>query len=70
VVLAALLFYGVVLAALRREGIPSTSAEHLALTSLVAAHLPLAGVEGLFTRWVVLFLQRVQPQLLGEDEKL
>lgn len=67
VVLAALLFYGVVLAALRREGIPSTSAEHLALTSLVAAHLPLAVVEGLFTRWVVGFLQRVQPELLGED---
>jgi ABC-type Co2+ transport system permease subunit len=24
-------------------------------------------VEGLFTRWVVGFLQRVQPELLGED---
>jgi cobalt/nickel transport system permease protein len=70
VVLAALLFYGVVLAALYSEGIPSTSAERLALAGLMAAHLPLAGVEGLFTRWVVLFLQRVQPQLLGEDEKL
>jgi len=67
--LAALLFYGVVMAALRSEGIPPTSAERLALAGLVAAHLPLAGVEGLFTRWVVLFLQRVRPELVEENDK-
>ncbi|MFS8911621.1 cobalt transporter CbiM [Synechococcus sp. H60.3] len=67
--LAALLFYGVLMAALLGEGTVSTQAERLALGSLVMAHLPLAAVEGLFTRWVVRFLQRVQPDLLGEDAK-
>jgi len=67
--LAALLFYGVLMAALLGEGTVSTQAERLALGSLVMAHLPLAAVEGLFTRWVVRFLQRVQPELLGEDAK-
>ncbi len=67
--LAALLFYGVVMAALLGEGTLSTPAERLALGSLVMAHLPLAAVEGLFTCWVVRFLQRVQPELLGEDAK-
>ncbi|MEN9223219.1 MAG: cobalt transporter CbiM, partial [Thermostichus sp. BF3_bins_97] len=66
--LAVLLFYGVVIAALAGSGsgILSTEAERLATGSLVLAHIPLILLEGLFTSWVVLFLQRVQPDLLGD----
>ncbi|MGY2794098.1 cobalt/nickel transport system permease protein [Thermostichus sp. MS-CIW-36] len=69
--LAVLLFYGVVMAAVvdAGSGILSTEAGRLALGSLVVAHIPLMVVEGLFASWVVLFLQRVQPALLGEYGK-
>jgi cobalt/nickel transport system permease protein len=64
--LAVLLFYGVVMAAVVD---PGSETKHLALGSLVVAHIPLMVVEGLFASWVVLFLQRVQPALLGDYGK-
>ncbi len=77
--LAVLLFYGVVIAALvgSSSGILSTEAGRvsgteslrLATSSLVVAHIPLMVLEGLFTSWVVLFLQRVQPELLGNSRQ-
>ncbi|HIK21476.1 MAG TPA: cobalt transporter CbiM [Synechococcus sp. M44_DOE_062] len=69
--LAVLLFYGVVMAAVvdADSGVLSPEAGRLALGSLVVAHLPLMVVEGLFASWVVLFLQRVQPALLGDYGK-
>ncbi|MEN9201841.1 MAG: cobalt transporter CbiM [Thermostichus sp. DG_1_6_bins_120] len=68
--LAVLLFYAVLLVALSGSGTLSPEAEHLALSSLVVAHIPLMVVEGMFTGWVVLFLQRVQPELLSDGESL
>ncbi len=43
------------------------SVERAAVTGLFVAHLPLAGIEGVFTATVVLFLLRVQPSLLKES---
>jgi cobalt/nickel transport system permease protein len=40
-------------------------AEQAALLALSLSHLPLIGVEGLFTALLVLFLRRVKPELLG-----
>jgi cobalt/nickel transport system permease protein len=60
---AVLLFYGVLIVT-----IPATvdaSTEQAALTLLAVAHLPVVIVEGLLTALVVLFLQRVRPELLG-----
>lgn len=39
-------------------------AEQAAITTLTLAHAPLMVIEGLFTALVVLFLQRVRPELL------
>ncbi len=68
--LAVLLFYGVVIAALvgssEAGGVSGTESLRLATGSLVVAHIPLMLLEGLFTSWVVLFLQRVQPELLED----
>jgi cobalt/nickel transport system permease protein len=41
-------------------------AEHLAVSVLTVAHVPLMMIEGVFTTLVVLFLQRVQPELLED----
>jgi cobalt/nickel transport system permease protein len=60
---AVLLFYGVLVVT-----IPATvdaSTEQAALTLLAVAHLPVVIVEGLLTALVVLFMQRVRPELLG-----
>jgi cobalt/nickel transport system permease protein len=69
--LAVLLFYGVVIAALVGSSeagrVSGTESLRLATGSLVMAHIPLMVLEGLFTSWVVLFLQRVQPELLGNS---
>jgi len=46
-----------------------TSAERTAVIALSLAHLPVALIEGVFTAMVVLFLLKVQPDLL-ESEKL
>lgn len=39
--------------------------ERAALITLLAGHIPLIIIEGVFTAMVVLFLQRVRPDLLG-----
>ena len=39
--------------------------ERASISALMVAHIPLMGIEGLFTALVVLFLQRVRPQMLG-----
>ncbi|MEN9229440.1 MAG: cobalt transporter CbiM [Thermostichus sp. DG02_5_bins_236] len=65
--LAVLLFYGVVIAGLSGSTLLATEAERLATGTLVLAHIPVIGLEGLFTSWVVLFLQRVQPDLLADS---
>ena len=41
-------------------------AERLAVSVLTVAHVPLMVIEGAFTALVVLFLQRVQPELLED----
>ena len=60
--LALLLFWGLVLLTLPSE--LDQEAERLAVYGLVLAHLPVMGLEGLFTALLVLFLQRVKPELL------
>ncbi len=48
--------------------IPTTvevEAERRAITTLTLAHIPLALIEGAFTALVVLFLERVKPELLA-----
>lgn len=65
--LAVLLFYGVVIAGLSGSTLLATEAERLATGTLVLAHIPVIVLEGLFTSWVLLFLQRVQPDLLADS---
>ena len=60
--LAALLFLGLTI-----TNIPSgfdAQAEQTAIFALMLAHIPLMGIEGIFTAMVVSFLQRVKPELL------
>jgi len=45
------------------------AAERAGLYALTLAHVPLMVLEGVFTALVVLFLQRVRPQMLGDDDK-
>lgn len=62
VALAVLIFYSVLITT-----IPLTinvDQERVAITALALAHIPLMVLEGLFTMLVVLFLQRVRPELL------
>jgi cobalt/nickel transport system permease protein len=40
------------------------NAERAAILTLSIAHIPLMMVEGMFTAMLVLFLQRVKPELL------
>lgn len=61
--LAVLLFYGLVV--LNIPANLDAAAEEAALTLLALAHVPVVVVEGIFTLLVVLFLQRVRPELLG-----
>ncbi len=39
-------------------------AERAGITALTLAHIPLMVIEGIFTALVVLFIQRVKPELL------
>lgn len=60
--LAALIFFGVVITT-----IPSgfnAETEQSAIYGLTLAHIPLALIEGAFTAMLVMFLQRVKPELL------
>lgn len=60
--LAMVLFYGLILFNLPSD--LNAEAERAALATLALAHLPLIGIEGVFTAIVVLFLERVKPELL------
>jgi cobalt/nickel transport system permease protein len=60
--LAVLLFYGISIATLPAD--LDLNSEKVALGILLVAHIPLVLLEGLFTCFVVLFLQRVKPELL------
>lgn len=40
------------------------AAERASITALILAHMPLAVIEGIFTAMLVVFLQRVKPELL------
>ncbi|ASC71128.1 Cobalt uptake substrate-specific transmembrane region [Halomicronema hongdechloris C2206] len=44
-----------------------SAAEKTAIVGLLLTHLPLIGIEGVFTALLVLFLQRVKPELLKES---
>lgn len=60
--IATLLFLGLVI-----TNLPSgfdEQAEKRAILGLLFAHIPLMGIEGIFTAMVVSFLQRVKPELL------
>jgi cobalt/nickel transport system permease protein len=60
--LAVLIFYGLLVTT-----IPATldmRMERAAITALALAHIPVVLLEGFFTALVVLFLQRVRPDLL------
>jgi cobalt/nickel transport system permease protein len=60
--LATVLFFSVILFNLPSD--LNAEAERAALATLVISHLPLIGLEGIFTAIVVLFLERVKPELL------
>ncbi|MEW5920566.1 MAG: cobalt transporter CbiM [Bacillota bacterium] len=45
------------------------AAERASIYALTFAHIPLMVLEGVFTALVVLFLQRVKPDMLGENDK-
>lgn len=45
-----------------------TATERAAITGLSIAHIPLMVIEGIFTAMLVLFLQRVKPEMLGEQQ--
>lgn len=60
--LAAIIFFGLILATLPSELDAQT--ERLAVYGLVASHVPLVLIEGVFTAMLVSFLRRVKPELL------
>lgn len=66
--LAVLLFYGLLVATIPANLDATT--EQAALTLLTLAHLPVIAIEGVLTALVVLFLQRVRPELLGTGARL
>ena len=64
--LSALLFFGIVVIT-----IPSgfdTPTETAALSGLLLAHLPLMMIEGLFTTLLILFVQKVKPEVLSRGK--
>lgn len=65
--LAALLFYSLVILNLPAE--LNAQAEQAALTTLLVAHVPLTLLEGIFTALLVLFLEKVKPELLNQRRK-
>ncbi len=60
--LATLLFYAILITTIPANIDPAI--ERVAITALVIAHVPLMLIEGACTALVVLFLQRVKPELL------
>ena len=61
--IAALIFLALVILNIPAD--VDAKAEQAAILALSIAHVPLMMVEGLFTAMLVLFLQRVKPELLG-----
>lgn len=62
VALAALIFFTLVITFIPAGFDPTT--ERLAIYGLMLAHIPLMGLEGIFTAALVLFLQQVKPEML------
>ncbi len=60
--IATLIFYGLVISTIPSGFDPGT--ERAAILVLVISHVPLMGVEGIFTAMLVVFLDRVKPELL------
>ncbi|BAU40627.1 cobalt transporter CbiM [Leptolyngbya sp. O-77] len=65
--LAAIIFFGLILATI--PGGLDAQAERVAVYGLVASHVPLAMIEGVFTAMLVGFLQRVKPELLQDPTR-
>lgn len=63
-VLTAFIFTGLIITTIPAEF--SAQTEQIAVTTLAIAHVPIALLEGAFTAMLVLFLQRVKPELIGE----
>ncbi|MFK8182843.1 MAG: cobalt transporter CbiM [Phormidesmis sp.] len=61
--ITALIFTGIVIATVPADF--NAQAEQAAVMTLTLSHIPLAILEGTFTAMLVLFLQRVKPELLG-----
>ena len=61
--LAAFIFTGIIIATVPADF--NAQAEQAAIATLTISHLPLAVLEGIFTAVLVLFLERVKPELLG-----
>ena len=60
--IAALLFFGLIIIYIPSDLDAKT--EQTAIFGLMLAHVPLMGIEGIFTAMVVSFLRRVKPELL------
>lgn len=65
--LAAIIFFGLILATI--PGGLDAQAERVAVYGLVASHVPLALIEGVFTAMLVGFLRRVKPELLQDPTR-
>ncbi|MGJ3249976.1 MAG: cobalt transporter CbiM [Elainellaceae cyanobacterium] len=65
--LSAMIFFAVVITTIP-SGFNATT-EQSAIYGLSLAHIPLALLEGIFTTLLVLFLQRVKPELLNNHRK-
>lgn len=61
--ITALIFMGLVITTIPADF--NAQAEQIAVTTLTVSHIPLAILEGTFTAMLVLFLQRVKPELLN-----
>ncbi|MEM7117278.1 MAG: cobalt transporter CbiM [Chloroflexota bacterium] len=63
VAIAALIFYGFIIGTLPAD--IDASAEINATLLLIASHIPVAIIEGLFTAFLVNYLRRTRPDMLG-----
>ena len=65
VALTVILFFGLVVSTLGTG--EYADSERAAILGLVISHIPLMILEGVFTTFVVLFLQQAKPQLLENN---
>ena len=65
VALTVILFFGLVVSTLGTG--EYADSESAAILGLVISHIPLMILEGIFTTFVVLFLQKTKPQLLEDN---